>query len=476
MATQINSADGFPSDLLVDLDGGNRRELRRRLEDALRGAIQSGRLVPGAALPPTRTLAAELAVSRSVVVGAYGNLKADGYLEARTGAGTRVRAEPLDPRRSLGFRRGGQLPPDRGRPAIRLSGRLPDPALFPRTQWLRHYRAALAAVPDPELTYPNMLGTPSLRAALTAYLGRVRGIVTTADRILICSGFTQGLTLVCRALRRRGVCRVAVEDPCFAHHRDAITMTGLEPVPVAVDGRGLDPDRLQSDVTAALVSPAHSYPTGRTLDPDRRRALIAWARATEAVVIEDDFHAEFRYDGQPIGALQAQAPERVVYIGCASKSLSPALRLGWLAAPADLIDGLEREKLYEDMGSNLLDQLAFARFVDSGDFSRYLRRVRPVYRRRRDATIGALAELLPEARWDGGAAGLHLHVMLPDDVDEQRFIASAHAKGVLVEDAARHWARPDRAPPSIVLGYGSASEAVIRRGVAILGHALGACR
>ena len=218
-------------------------------------------------------------------------------------------------------------------------------------------------------------------------------------------------------------------------------MTGLEPVPVATDERGIDPAALDGlDVAAVLVAPAHSYPTGATLDLRRRRALVAWAHRSDALIVEDDYDAEFRYDRLPIGALQGLAPDRIVYVGCSSKTLSPALRLGWVAAPPDLIDALEREKRFDDMGSALLEQLAFARFVDNGDFSRHLRRVRPVYRARRDATIAALAEHLPEATWRGAAAGLHLHVTLPPDVDEKALAHAAFERGVLVEDARWHWA------------------------------------
>ncbi len=320
---------------------GNVRGLRERLESALRAAVQDGRLIPGAALPPSRTLAAELAISRSVVAEAYANLKADGYLEARQGGATRVRAEPgpgqparrdaSGPVRAVSRNHHEYQPPRRPRPAersprIRLFGGLPDPALFPRARWLHHYRAALARLPDPDLTYPDMLGAPSLRMALAAYLGRVRGVATTAERLLICSGFTQGLTLTCRALRRRGARRVAVEDPWFGHHREAIALTGLEPVPVTVDPLGLDPAQLPADVHAVLVAPAHCYPTGYTLGADRRHALIAWARRTGAIVIEDDYDAEFRYDRQPIGAIQGLAPQQAVYIGSASKTVTPALR------------------------------------------------------------------------------------------------------------------------------------------------------
>jgi GntR family transcriptional regulator / MocR family aminotransferase len=434
---------GFPSDVLVDLRAENGRGLRQRLEHGLRSAIQDRRLVAGAALPPTRVLAVELGISRSVVVEAYGNLAADGYLEARQGAGTRVRADaphqpPSAPRDGFRddagwfFNRRRQASPH-GAPPIRLIGGLPDPALFPRAQWLRHYRAALAHVPDPELTYPSTLGAEDLRVALSAYLGRVRGVATAPERMLVCGGFTQGLTLVCRALHRAGARRVAVEDPCFALHRRAIAMTGLEPVPVAVDAGGLDPALLTGhDVAAVLVAPAHSYPTGGTLDRRRRRDLIAWAHRQDALIIEDDYDAEFRYDRVPIGALQGLAPDRVVYVGTASKTVSPALRLGWIAAPADLVDAIEREKRFDDMGTGLLEQLAFARFVDSGDLARYLRRVRPIYRLRRDAVIAALADLLPAARWQGAAAGLHLYLTLPPGVEERALATAAHERGGVV--------------------------------------------
>jgi GntR family transcriptional regulator/MocR family aminotransferase len=465
---------GFPSDVLVDLRPQHGRGLRERLEHGLRAAIQSRRLVAGTTLPPTRVLAAELGISRSVVVAAYANLSADGYLEARQGAGTRVRhdgaqaAPPVEPPRP---------PWPRPAPALRMLGGLPDPALFPRTQWLRHYRAALAALPDPGLTYPDTRGAPQLRAALTAYLGRVRGVTTEPRRILVCAGVTQGLTLTCRALHRDGARRIAIEDPCFAPHREAIAMTGLEPVPVAVDEHGLDTGALEGhDVAAVLVAPAHSFPTGATLDTSRRRDLVAWARRHGTLIIEDDYDAEFRYDRVPIGALQGLAPDHVIHLGSASKTVSPALRLGWVAAPPHLAGALEREKRLDDMGSGLLEQLAFARFVDRGDFARYLRRVRPVYRARRDATIGALAERLPEVRHHGAAAGLHLHIALPAGADERAVARIAEGRGVLIEEAARHWADPAHAPPSLVLGYGPLSEPAIRRGVGVLAEAVRTAR
>jgi GntR family transcriptional regulator/MocR family aminotransferase len=271
--------------------------------------------------------------------------------------------------------------------------------------------------------------------------------------------------------------RIAVEDPCFGPHRAAIALTGLEPVPIAVDAGGLDVSQLvAADVGAVLVVPAHSYPTGGALDGSRRRELIRWACERGRVVLEDDYDAEFRYDRAPIGALQGHGPDHVVYLGSASKTFTPALRLGWVSAPASLIGDLEREKRVDDLGSSLIDQLAFARFLDCGDFSRYLRRVHPIYRARRDAALEALTQLLPEARCTGTHAGLHLHVTLPQDVDEQALARAAYEHGVLLERAAAHWANPDNAPPSIVVGYGAFPETTMRRIIGILATALAASR
>jgi GntR family transcriptional regulator/MocR family aminotransferase len=462
---------GFPADVLVDCRPQAGRGVRERLEQGLRSAIQSGRLRPDTLLPATRVLAAELGVSRSVVVEAYGNLAADGYLDASRGSGTRVRSDvALEPSPSEAGR-GTVLESPRAAfplagPLTRLVGGLPDPSLFPRTEWIRQYRAALTELPDHSLTYPPIKGSEALRDQLASYLGRVRGVVTTPEQLLICTGYTQGVTLVCRALRRSGVRRIAVEDPCFGVHRRAIALTGLEPVPIPVDDGGLDVAALapHDDLSAVFLAPAHSYPSGATLAGARRRALVSWARERGALVIEDDYDAEFRYDRVPIGALQGLAPERVVFIGGASKTFTPALRLAWMALPPHLVGRVEREKRYDDMGSPLLEQLAFARFLGSGAFARY--------RGRRDATIAALADLVPEARWQGASAGLHLHVLLPADTDERALVREGLERGLLIEDGAWHWADPQTAPPSIVLGYGTLAEPAIRRGIGLLAEAL----
>jgi GntR family transcriptional regulator/MocR family aminotransferase len=212
------------------------------------------------------------------------------------------------------------------------------------------------------------------------------------------------------------------------------------------------------------------------LAPARRVALVEWAEAADALVIEDDYDAEFRYDRAPIGALQGLRPERVVYGGSVSKTVSPLVRIGWLAAPEWLIADLRREKLYDDVASGAIEQLALARFVEAGDLARHLRRVRPLYRRRRDAALAAIARHLPDASAAGVAAGLHLYVRLPAGVDERALIRDVRARGVRVEGSARHWADPDAAPPAFVVGYGAAGEAAIERGIATVGEAYATVR
>ena len=271
----LNAELGFPPDLLVSLDRASGRGLREQLEGELRRAVRAGRLAIGTALPPSRVLARELGVARSVVVDAYGQLAAEGYLEARQGSGTRVRAtHPKDSSGDGGPRR-------RPDPGPRLLGGLPDPASFPRAQWQRHYRAAIGALSTSSLPYPDPRGERTLRNALAAYLGRVRAVVTTPEHVQVCGGFTQGLALVCRALRAQGARRLAVEDPCFSYHRELIANAGLEPVPVAVDANGIDVRRSRPRTTSrACRAPAHSY-------PDRRGAGAATSRRAHGAGARD---------------------------------------------------------------------------------------------------------------------------------------------------------------------------------------------
>jgi GntR family transcriptional regulator / MocR family aminotransferase len=441
--------------------------LRGQLERELRRAIRSGRLPAGTALPSTRVLASQLGVSRGVVVEAYDQLVAEGYLLARQGSATRVaeaaasakparRAEPAPRRLRYDFRPG-----------------LPALDTFPRTAWLASLGKALRQVPHAALGYGDPGGLPTLRDALAEHLGRVRGVLAEPEELLVCSGFAQGLGLVCRALRRRGARRFAMEDPSHPGQRRIVAHAGLQPVPVPTDERGLRVDLLaESPVDAVLVTPAHQFPTGAVLAPERRAALVAWAERHNAVVMEDDYDAEYRYDREPVGALQGLAPERVIYAGSASKTLAPGLRLGWLVLPADLIDAVTEEKVLDDLASPVLEQLAFADLLSRGEIDRHLRRNRTRYRARRDALVSALAEHLPDLTVRGVAAGLHAVAELPAQTDEALVVAAARVRSVGVYGMTDYRFPGSSGPAALVLGYGGLDERAIEAGVRLLAPAV----
>ena len=450
-------------ELLLRLTRGGGEPLHTQLERELRTAIRDGRLLAGTRLPASRALASELAVSRGVVVEAYAQLTAEGYLLTRRGAGTVVADAPRRVELVTEPPRPRALPED-------FHPGMPDLASFPRAAWLRSQRSVMRSAPDLALGYPEPAGTPELRAALARYLGRARGVAVSAERTLVTSGLTQGIALACRALRARGARRLAVEDPGFTVHRAVAAHCGLEIVPVTVDAHGLRTDALADvEADALLVTPAHQSPLGGVLPPARRSALLAWAEARDAIVIEDDYDAEYRYDREPVGALQGLAPERVVYAGCASKVLAPGLRLGWLVLPEALLAAATVEKAFDDLGTPVLDQLALADFLERGELDRHLRRMRPCYRARRDALAGALARELPRWRLQGVAAGLHAVALMPDEIDEAAFLAAAAADGMRLHGLSWHRVDTTRpAPAGLVLGYGSASEPAIERAVARL--------
>ena len=286
---------------------------------------------------------------------------------------------------------------------------------------------------------------------------------------MICGGFSQGLVLLCRALGRRGVTRIAVEDPCFAFHRQLIQVAGLEPVPVPVDDQGMQTSRLAGlEVGAVLLSPAHSYPSGVVLSADRRVQLLEWARTADALVIEDDYDAELRYDRLPVGALQGLDPERVIYGGSVSKVLSPALRLGWIVAPPQLIDDIICAKFFEDFAAEALGQLTLARFIDGGALARHLRRVRPSTGHA--ATACSPLSLAP-ARYgrvakppaSTSSCGCPPASTRPRSRRRPRGMASNWTQ------AARHWADRHAAPPALLIGYGTLRESALARGIEALG-------
>lgn len=448
------------SHLLIELHRDSPIALHRQVAAAVRDVIRAGRLPAGATLPASRTLAADLGVSRGVVVEAYQQLAAEGYLVSHAGGYTRV---------ALGARR--VVLADGAEPVRRLRidfryGR-PDVAAFPRAAWLRALRTVLAHAPTERLVYLDGRGAPELREALAEYLNRSRGTAADPDNILIVNGFAQGLGLIARVLAQSGARTLALGDPSPDDDRAIVASWGLHVRGLPVDEKGMELSALDAaDADAALVTAAHQFPMGGVLSPDARAALLAWATHRDAIIIEDDYDAEYRYDRAPVGALQGLAPDRVIYAGSASKTLAPGLRLGWLLAPARLVEPLAAAKLDADRGSPVLEQLAFAEFLASGEFDRHLRRMRPIYRGRRDALLAALGARLPHLRPTGVSAGLHLLTLLPPELDEDAIVGAAKQRGVGVYGLSPYRLTPG--PPGLLFGYAGLTEREIVDGIDVL--------
>jgi GntR family transcriptional regulator / MocR family aminotransferase len=450
-------------EVLVEIARGSGVPLHRQIESSIRDGIRIGRLPRGTALPPTRRLAAELGISRGVVIEAYQQLIAEGYLASRAGGYTRVAIgpEPLN---------GSSLAAPALAPEIDFCPCRADGSMFPRAAWLRSTKRALASA---DFGYTSGRGVPALHEALAGYLNRVRGTSARASHIVVCGGYAQGIALIVQVLAAAGARRLAVEDPSADDDAvPAARAAGLEVVGVPVSDDGVRVEALDGlDADALVLTPSHQWPTGAVLSAPSRAAVVRWARERTALIVEDDYDAEYRYDRAPIGALQGLAPERVVYAGTASKTLAPGLRLGWLVLPPQLVDRVAEAKTLADRGSPVLDQLAFADFLDRGEFDRHLRRMRPVYRRRRDALLAALRAELPGFEPAGIAAGLHLVAHLPPGLDEATAIAAAADRGVAVYGLEQYrLTHPGR--PGLIFGYATLDEATIGRGVRRLAEAL----
>ncbi|MEU6597035.1 PLP-dependent aminotransferase family protein [Streptomyces flaveolus] len=439
--------------------------LRRGLTDALRDAVRSGRLAPGTRLPSSRSLAVDLGIARNTVAEAYADLVAEGWFTARQGSGTRVAPGTPGtgaPSRHRTAPAAGTSPGTTpvtshrapARPLHDLVPGTPDLAAFPRTEWLKATRRALATAPFHAFGYGDPRGRPELRTALAGYLARARGVRTDPDTILITAGFSHALTVLGKVLRARGVRTVAVESYGLDVHWALLRNAGLATPALPYDELGTDPV-VPGNAGAVLLTPAHQFPMGTALHPDRRAAVVAWARRTGGLVLEDDYDGEFRYDRQPVGALQGLAPDRVVYLGTASKSLAPGLRLGWMVLPPALAAEAASAKGQADT-VGVLEQLTLAEFLTSGAYDRHVRSSRLRYRRRRDALATAVTERAPEVRVTGIAAGLHAVLRLPPGT-EGSVVQAAAWQGLALHGLSYHRHPQAVTDPldALVVGYGT---------------------
>ncbi|MDQ0580323.1 MocR-like pyridoxine biosynthesis transcription factor PdxR [Streptomyces rishiriensis] len=450
----VNSAERIGADLHVELAGPGGR--RAALTRALREAVRGGRLPPGTRLPPYRSLAADLGVARNTVADAYAELVAEGWLTARQGSGTRVadRTGPLRPAERTPVKA-----PTRARgPRHDLRQGTPDASSFPRAAWLASYRRALQQAPHEVFGPGDPAGRRELREALTEYLARARGVRTEPERIVICSGFAHALRLLFGP--GGGLLRgpLAVEAYGLDFHRGLLAAAGVRTVPLPLDADGARVERLDRE-RAVLLTPAHQFPTGGPLHASRRTAVIDWARARGGVLLEDDYDGEFRYDRKPVGAVQGLDPERVIYLGSVSKSLSPALRLGWMVLPERYVDGVLAAKGEREAWASVLDQLSLADLIASGAYDRHVRRMRQRYRGRRDRLVEALTAQAPHVEVTGVAAGLHAVLRLPPGT-ERSALKAAVWQGVALDGLAafRHPATEMAAEDGLVVGYATPPE------------------
>ncbi|WTP59761.1 PLP-dependent aminotransferase family protein [Streptomyces phaeochromogenes] len=467
----VKSWATFGVDLHVDVTRTG-SGLRKGLTDALRAAVRGGRLAPGTRLPSSRSLAADLGIARNTVADAYADLVAEGWLTARQGSGTRVAERAVVAPASAPPR-----PRTPGGPAYDLVPGTPDLASFPRAEWLKASRRALATAPYDALGYGDPRGRVELRTALASYLARARGVRADPERILICSGFAHGLMLLGAVLRQRGAGALAMESYGLDVHWNLVERAGLRSVTLPFDELGTRTEELTrggpggsgsgsggkgggpGGVRVVLLTPAHQFPMGVPLHPDRRAAVVDWARRTGGLILEDDYDGEFRYDRQPVGALQGLDPDHVVYMGTASKALAPGLRLGWLVLPPDLAAEVAAAKGYADWSCGVLDQLTLAEFITSGAYDRHVRASRLRYRRRRDHLVSALAARAPSVTATGIAAGFHAVLQLPPGT-EQSVVRAAVWQGLAVHGLTRYRHPSATAPPldALVVGYGTPTD------------------
>jgi GntR family transcriptional regulator/MocR family aminotransferase len=443
---------GSRIDLHLDVAAAGPAKRRAALEAALREAIRDGSLRPGVPLPSSRGLAQQLGVSRGTVTSAYGQLLDEGFLTSRPGSGTAV-ADVRDPK-----------PPaasphrfEAARPTHDLRPGSPDLAAFPLRGWAAATRRVLASARPELFGAGDPQGRFELRAALADYLGRTRGVQTSADRLVITSGYHQSVQLVARVLRTQGAKTVAWEEPGHAAFRALVAGTGLGVRPVPLDESGAVVDAL-TDEAAVFLTPAHQYPTGVPLDSSRRRAVVEWARTSGALIIEDDYDGEFRYDRRPVGALQPVATCEVVYCGSVSKTLGPGLCLGWLALPSRWVEAFVRAKLETEPFSEGLGQAVLADFLASHAYDRHVRAARLRYGRRRERLVALLDEF-PRLAVKGVPAGLHVMVTLPSGgPGENEIRAEGEARGLAVRGLAELYQNPDEAVRGLLIGYAAPSE------------------
>lgn len=449
----VTRMSGGP-EILLHIDRSHPDTLAGQLRSGLRDAIRSGRLDAGTRLPASRVLADDLGISRGVVVEAYAQLVAEGFLVTRPGSGTLVSdAAGVTPAHSSWWHRRGQRHPGLWRPEVDLRPSGPDPALFPRSQAVRTMTEVFRRLPAAELAYTGPWGVAALRRQLESHLGRLRAAMAPADGIVVVTGRTQALTLTARTLAAAGHGLIAVEDPGSPRDRHLLQAHGLKPVPVPVDDQGLDVGVLAaSGCRVVLAGPSCQFPTGTVMSAERRARLLEWAVARRALVVEDDQRADFHYGRPALACLQGMRPEHVILIGSVSTTLAPAMRLGWIVPPPQLLRAIAETKRDDDFGTSVPEQHALASWLESGHYDRHVRHARRSYAMRREALSRQLRRQFPQWRQHGTPAGLEILLELPAGVSDRHVAAHAMQQGLGISALSpMRVAAPG--PPGLVLSY-----------------------
>jgi GntR family transcriptional regulator / MocR family aminotransferase len=474
----------------VALDAAGSTPMYDQLSEWFRRAILDGRLRPGQRVPSTRSLAKELRISRVPVLSAYEQLYAEGYLETFVGAGTCVaRAIPGEAAKSNGAeRRAAQQSVTQTAPrkvAQRVEGlRVPAqvwannqgafrvglPAIdhFPVTTWSKLLNHHARRPPIEHMVYGEPMGYLPLREAIAEYLGTVRTVRCDASQILITTGSQQGLQICVHALLDPKD-RIWIEDPGYPGVKQALRTIGAEMIPVPVDEEGLHVEegiRLNRHARAVYISPSHQFPLGYTMSAARRMQLLSWASRSGAWIIEDDYDSEYRFGGRPLASLQGMdTEERVVYVGTFSKVMFPALRVGYVVVPKDLIPAFAAVRDAFDTFSSTLYQVALVDFIREGHFARHIRRMRTLYQERRTVLREAIDQYMDDRlEVIGTEAGMQLAALLPPGVDDVAVSIKAKQLGVSARPLSLCYAeRPARG--GVILGYSGASVHEIREGV-----------
>jgi GntR family transcriptional regulator / MocR family aminotransferase len=484
-----------PSGLPVVVERADAAPLAAQIAAQLAAAVTDGALRAGDRLPSSRDLASSLGVSRTVVTNAYARLFAEGWLEGRHGSGTfvaDVAAPPAVP--PVSRHRAAPLPATKAATAVPRApegtdepggrGKLAPIDLQPGVSWAdgiepaawrRAWRQAGAHLPS---RWPDPYGLPELREAIAGYLRRSRGLAVGPEQVLITQGVSSGLALLADALLTPGD-KAGIEEPGYPTGREVLRRAGAQVVPCRVDAHGIVPEELPGDLRLLYTTPAHQYPLGGRLPVSRRQALIAWARATGAIIVEDDYDSEFRYDVGPLPALRSMDPDVIVYLGTASKILATAFGAGWLVAPPELVDKLAA--LRPQLGVRIPEpvQHAILALLRSGDLERHIRKTRLEYARRRAALVDGLTRADRDTaganrvpfRLLGDTAGMHVVLELPSDFPVDRLIDAAGRRGVIVYPLDRYFAGKP-AMNGLIIGYGTATLPQIRRAAAELARLL----